>query len=500
MSLIVGMGGGARSGSAAVLEGEALIGACAQERVTRTRGGRLPEGDAPWEALDLLLQRIGRVRGDVDRFVLAEGCAPQPIDPGAAAIGHHLAHASTAYLTSPYSAAAIVVADHDPPYVSVWQGRGPEIVPRPCAWQGPGFATIFSRFAHALGFRAEAASQRMEALGRLHPSRRDPDVDALLRLDASGIFVDPALDRWIDRRLAGDHDPGSAARAHLAAALQTRLGDLLLSFVSDVLRHTGADRLCLGGSLFYYSSMNTRVRVAGVAGDVFIPVDPGNAGLAVGAALHAARKPPSLVSPFLGPSYSPHEIKEVLDNCKLQYSWESEEGTVQAAVRALQDGRLVGWFDGGMEWGPRALGARSILASPMAPYVLENLNHFLKHREAWRGYSFSGLPEVVARHFEGPDRAPYMECEYRPRDPSLFRHALPSPDASVRVQTVSDDAPPRFRRLLEAVGEVSGLPLVINTSFNGFHEPIVCDPRDAVRVFYGTGLDLLVIGQFVLRK
>jgi carbamoyltransferase len=154
-----------------------------------------------------------------------------------------------------------------------------------------------------------------------------------------------------------------------------------------------------------------------------------------------------------------------------------------------------------MEWGPRALGARCILANPTAPYVLENLNRFLKRRDPWRGYALSGLHESLATHFEGPESAPFMECDYRPRDVARFREALPSADAAVRVHSVSAaDGLPHFRRLLEAFGEATGLPFLINTSFNGFHEPIVCSPRDAVRVFYGTGLDVLVVNQFVLRK
>jgi carbamoyltransferase len=246
--------------------------------------------------------------------------------------------------------------------------------------------------------------------------------------------------------------------------------------------------------------MTTRAKQSGLFDRVFVPVDPGDGGLAVGAALHGLGAAPALTSPFLGPAYSAEEIKEVLANCKLQYEWESDEGGVQAAVAALMAGRMVGWFDGAMEWGPRALGARSILASPFSPYVLENLNRFLKHREAWRGYSLSGLAADVHAHFDGPDAAPYMECDYRPRDPERFRHVLPSPGAALRLQTVVADAPPRFRRLLEAFGEASGLPFLVNTSFNGFHEPIVCNPRDAVRVFYGSGLDVLVMPPFVLRK
>ncbi|MEZ5287602.1 MAG: carbamoyltransferase C-terminal domain-containing protein [Vicinamibacterales bacterium] len=155
---------------------------------------------------------------------------------------------------------------------------------------------------------------------------------------------------------------------------------------------------------------------------------------------------------------------------------ESEEGAVQAAVRALAEGRLVGWFDGAMEWGPRALGARSILANPMAPYVLENLNRFLKHREPWHGYALSGLEAAVTEHFDGPPSAPFMECDYRPRDAARFRHVLPWPEAAARADRGAGRSLPRFHRLPEAFGEVTGLPFLVNTSFNGFHEPTVCNP------------------------
>ena len=195
-----------------------------------------------------------------------------------------------------------------------------------------------------------------------------------------------------------------------------------------------------------------------------------------------------------------YQTKETLDNCKLQYQLESEEGAISAAVRALQRGTLVGWFDGAMEWGPRALGARCILANPCSPFVLENLNRFLKRRESWRGYALSGRKSAVAEHLDGPVSAPFMECDYLPRDAALFRNVLPIAGAALRVQTVDESAPPRFRCLLDAFTAATGVPFLVNTSFNGLREPIVCSPRDAVRVFYGSGLDLLVINQFVLRK
>jgi carbamoyltransferase len=216
--------------------------------------------------------------------------------------------------------------------------------------------------------------------------------------------------------------------------------------------------------------------------------------------MYGARLAPRTVSPYLGPGYSSDEIKQTLDNCKVAYEWEDEGAIIGRVVEALDRGQMVGWFDGAMEWGPRALGSRSILANPFSPFVLENLNRFLKRREAWRGYALSGLTETVARDFEGPAAAPFMECDYLPRDRARYAHVLPSSDAAVRVQTVDSAAPDRFRRLVQAFGEASGSAVIVNTSFNGFHEPIVCNPRDAVRVFYGTGLDILVVGPFVLTK
>jgi len=499
--MIAGISGGARDGTVALAEPRRIVGVCSQERVTRVRDAGVNAGGFPDEALDLLLQRLGRTRRDVTRQVVADGESGERSNGQFERINHHFAHASTAYLTSPFESATVVVCDHEPPWVSVWTGDGATI--RPVEWppHGAGFANVYSRFAAAFGFRSTAGDQRLEALSRLRPGHRDSEVDRLISRVDGVLIVDPSLERRLEDRIAGDPDPGGSSRAALAAALQARLGELLIEFFGEVQGRLGSARLCVGGSLFYHSSINTLLKQSGLFRDVFVPVDPGNSGLAVGAACHALGAGPALASPFLGPSYSPQETKEILDNCKLQYSWESEEATVGAAVTALKQGHLVGWFDGPMEWGHRALGARCILANPLAPYVLENLNRFLKRREPWRGYALSGLQEAVAEHFVGPDSAPLMECDYRLRDVTRFRHALPSAEAAIRVQTVAPDGGlPRFRRLLEAFGEATGIPFLVNTSFNGFHEPIVCSPRDAVRVFYGSGIDLLVLNQFVLRK
>ena len=152
-----------------------------------------------------------------------------------------------------------------------------------------------------------------------------------------------------------------------------------------------------------------------------------------------------------------------------------------------------------MEWGHRALGNRSILASPLSPYVLDNLNVFLKQRERHRAYGLSVCEEKAGSYFSGPGRSRSMEYEYTLKDPELFRHVLPAGAQALRVQTV-DPAALLFQELHTAFAAATGTGVLVNTSFNGFSEPIVCSPRDAIRVFYGTGLDLLVLGCFVVHK
>ena len=476
---------------------ERILGICEQERVTRVRAAGFNASGLPDEALDELLRRSSHARGDIAAYALAES-APAPGGIVPLRIEHHFAHACSAFLPSGFDSATIVVCDHEDPQVSLWEGSGTTISRIDWPWQGIGFAELYSQCAHALGFTAAGREQRMEALARLEPGYCDELATRLFDLDTDRLSVAndwrARVDAWVGDRI-GQHT------APIAAALQSRISDLLIEFLAAVRRRAPSQgRLCVGGSLFYNSHVNTQVKQRGGFDRVFIPVNPGNAGLSVGVALHVSGSGRGPVTPFLGPAYTAEDIKATLDNCKLTYQWASESETIGIAVEALKKGRLVAWFDGAMEWGARALGARSILASPFAPYALDNLNCFLKQREGWRGYALSGLTEAVRETFDGPADSPYMECDYRPRDPARFRHILPSQKAAVRVQTVGADAPPRFRALLEEFGRTEGLPILVNTSFNGFREPIVCSPRDAIRVFFGTGSDVLVFGQFVLAK
>ncbi len=494
MGLTMGLSGRRRQACAAVADADGVQAVCPQERATRTRGAGFNWTGLPSEAIDATLGRLRATRADVAQYVFADAGGTDLPVPAWERVGLHRAYAATAYLTSSFTDAAIVVCDRTEPGFTVWTGRGAEIAPVEWPRRGPDIADLYWQCASVLGLGGDAPTQRLEALARLSPGARDPRIEQLWS------DVEPAGSDWRGTVETMARGRDVAGLAQLAASLQARLIDLLLVELRRVQAHTGLSTLCVGGGLFYHSSVNTAIRMSGIFARVFVPVDPGESGLAVGAASLVHQTPPRPASPFLGPQYSRDEIKATLDNCKLVYSWESESDAAAIAAEALAKGRLVGWFDGGMEWGPRALGARCILANPFTPYLLENLNRFLKHRDPWRGYALSGLSSAVSEHFEGPAAADFMECDYRPRDPERFRHALPTPSTAIRVHTVGADAPPRFQRLLNAFGATSGLPFLVNTSFNGFREPIVCSPRDAIRVFYGSGVDVLVLDQFVLRK
>jgi carbamoyltransferase len=500
MSLIAGLGGPTRHGCVALSDGRRIVGVCGQERATRIRGAGFNATGLPDEAFELLLDREKRSRRDTERFVIAEKRG----GPGGAdvvRIDHHLAHACASYLSSPFTSAVIVVCDRESPKVTIWSGSGAKVSRIKWPWSGIGFSDLYSSCARLFGFATEGGEQRFEALARLQPHSRDGRLERLFNTDHASLQVDPTWEACIAKWLSGGTESAPVpSTASCAAALQCRIGELFLSLLTEVRRVTNAECLCLAGSFFYHSAINTMVRSAGLFSRVFVPVDPGNGGLAVGAALHESGNEPELLSPFLGPAYDAEEIKAVLDNCKIRYSWVTDSQAIDTAVAALRQGQLVGWYEGRMEWGPRALGARSILANPFAPYVLENLNHFLKRREPWRGYAMSGLPTAVREHFSGPSDVPFMECDFIPCDTERFRHVLPSPNARLRIQTAGPTSPRRFRALLEAFGAQSGIPCLINTSFNGFHEPIVCTPRDAIRVFYGSGIDLLVLEQFIVTK
>jgi carbamoyltransferase len=494
--LVLGVSGVRRNAAVAAVAHGALVGFCEQERITRTRAVALSHGRMPAEALHAAVRHAQTDAWDAALYASGECDVELPLGARHACVAHHRAHAATAVLTSPHQAAVILVCDqHGTPPVTVWQFREGCLNELDWNWSGVGPAEVYSRASQLFGF-ANGAEYQLEAMGRLDSADRAAALTPLLTYRDRSLVVDdalwPTLERWLAER-------GAVATA---AAFQCALGDAMLMLVREVRSTVDIDVMCLGGGLFYNTYLNTRVATSGGFSKVFVPINPGNPGIAAGAALLCAQQEAlsaTEVSPFLGPEYDPAEVKHTLDNCKLTYEYCPDAKATDIAADALFKGQIVAWFQGRMEWGHRALGNRSILANPFVPHVLEHLNAFLKQRDRRHAFGFSVLSDDAAHYFDMPALSPFMEFEYAAIDPGLFKHIIPPGARSVRVQTVGASQS-RFRDLHRAFASRSGHSVLVHTSFNGLHEPMVCSPRDAVRVFFGTGIDVMVIGPFVLRK
>jgi carbamoyltransferase len=288
----------------------------------------------------------------------------------------------------------------------------------------------------------------------------------------------------------------------IAHGLQRAVEDTVLAMAGE------GENLCVAGGLFYNALLVEFLERSGRWKNVFVQPAAGNSGTALGGAFHmwyqrqGNRRQTGVNSLLLGPSYGREEIKKVLENCKLRFQFQQSIDDVLAkAVNMLGDRKIVAWMQGRMEFGPRALGNRSILASPLDPYSTENLNVFIKHREPFRKFAVSVPAELAAKYFETGPNARFLSTvgRVRPEHRETFVAALLSEDL-VRVHTVERDENPLYWKLLHAAGTATGLPALYNTSFNLFGEPLVCSPRDAVRSFYSSGIDAMFVGHFFLQK
>jgi carbamoyltransferase len=474
--------------------------ACEQERVTRVRAAGLQPGRLPAEAVNQVLALGGRNQQQVAGYVVAEPNVQLPGVP-TIVVDHHQAHAATSFMTSSFDRATVLICDsHSGRELSVWSASGTTLSEQ---WSWPhAFATLYSQCAELFQV-GDGQEHRLEALAHLGRGERVEELRDVFRYVDGTLQVKTGWRMHIDRMIQRDRRPGGQA-IEAASAVQRRIGELLLELVADIRRRSEHDTLCVGGGLFYNTYFTTLIRTSGIFDHVFVPINPGNAGLAVGAPLMVAGRDGNAsasreLSPFLGPEYDADAIKAELDGCKLSYAFLNEGEVINTTVEALARGQLVGWFQGRMEWGHRSLGHRSILADPTSPYVLDNLNSFLRKRERWRSFGVSVRRDDVDDSFCGPPSSSWMQYEYSPRDPEELRHVMPPGASSIRVQTVTSESR-MFWQLHQGMKQATGKGVLVNTSFNSFREPIVCSPRDAVRVFYGTGLDLLVLGRFVLRK
>jgi carbamoyltransferase len=516
--LILGLGGLLSDAACVVLKDGELLAAIEEAKLTRN----VVKGAIPQAAIAECLRLAGATREQVDCVAIARPFASGPEalfhvalrdqfpNSEIVVVEHHMAHAASAFYASPFENATVLTLDHAGDFQcgARWRGDGSELRLDKEWYYPDSIGRLYSAVTKLLGFRAGADEHKVQWLSTSGDDSLAPLFREILsetaRLDPS--FFGPAGDLGMKffERLPGTIGATSSDIAYpaLARGLQMAVEEIVAGLAGE------DENLCVAGGVFFNALLVESLERSGHWKNVFVQSAAGNAGTALGAVYHAwhhVRRQTNRVSAgsmLLGPSYTAEEIKQVLENCKLRFQYlRSTDELLDTAVRLLGDHKIVAWMHGRMEFGPRALGNRSILASPLDPYSTENLNVFIKHREPFRKFAASVPAEIAEEYFEASPNARFIATvgRVRPAHRKTFESAILG-EGLVRVHTVSEADNPLFHRLLHHAGKSTGLPVLYNTSFNLFGDPLVSTPRDAVRSFYSSGIDALFAGSFLLEK
>ena len=463
---------------------------------------------------------------------------------------HHQSHAASAFYPSPFEDAVILTMDGVGEWAttSVGLGNGNHLEMVKEIHFPHSLGLLYSAFTYYAGFKVNSGEYKVMGLAPYgEPRYRDLILERLMDLKDDGTFrLDLSyFDYCTGLRMTNDrfHDLfGGPPRQpeeqvtqremDIAASIQAVTEEVVLRLTRALARDTGVTNLCLAGGVALNCVANGKVLRDGTFKNMWVQPAAGDAGGALGAALtavHLFQGRPRIANSlldamqggYLGPAFGQQEIERRLSDAGANYEVLDDEALLDAVVGALTAQQAVGWFQGRMEFGPRALGSRSILGDPRSPSMQKTLNLKVKYRESFRPFAPSVLAEDVAEWFELDRESPYMlqvadVCNARRRDMtederSLFgidklnvpRSDIPAVthvDYSARIQTVHRETNPRYHALLRAFKARTGCPVLVNTSFNVRGEPIVCTPEDAFRCFMGTGIELLAAGNCLLRK
>jgi carbamoyltransferase len=516
--LTLGIGGLLGDTAAAILKDDTLV-AAVEESKLRRHAHFAGAGELPDRAIATCLELAGARPSDVDAVNVVRPI-PRSDDfhlqlraqfPNSriGVVEHHLAHAASAYYCSPFNEATVLTLDRGGDFRSGsrWRAHGTQLTLEQEHHSPDSIGDLYGRVTELLGFRANAEEHKVQWLSISGDDRFHDLFAEILQVSSAGLRIDRGFfgndrashggfgARFYDR--LGLKEIGAIPESlhpHVAAGLQRAVEDAVIRLAGE------GTNLCLAGGLGLNALLVSALETRSGFQNVFVQPVAGNAGTAIGAVLHDRRV--KLTTLNLGPAFTAAEIKQVVENCKLRFQYlVTTDEVIDAAVAQLNDSKIVAWMHGRMEFGPRALGNRSILASPQNPYSTENLNIFIKHREPFRKFAASIPAELAAEYFEVGPNARWLATvgRVRPAHRERFAAATLAGDM-VRVHTVDRDENPLYWKLLHAAGRATGLPVLFNTSFNLFGEPLVCTPRDAVRSFYSSGIDALFIGNFSLQK
>ncbi|OAN53072.1 carbamoyltransferase family protein [Magnetospirillum moscoviense] len=465
---------------------------------------------------------------------------------------HHLSHAASAFFPSPFEDAAVLTMDG----VGEWTttslafGSGNRLEIHKELHFPHSLGLLYSAFTYYTGFKVNSGEYKVMGLAPYgEPKYTQLILDKVIDVKDDGSF-------WLDQsyfdyctgltmtndKFAGlfgqkvrqaDKDPLTQFHMDIAASVQAVTEHVVLKLARAIRKDTGAKNLCLAGGVALNCVANGKVLREGIFDNIWIQPAAGDAGGALGAALagyHIHKGQPRTVTgggkdamkgSYLGPVFEQADIEARLTAAGAKFTVLSDDQLIEQTAQALADEKAVGWMQGRMEFGPRALGGRSILGDPRSPTMQKVLNLKVKYRESFRPFAPSVLREDVADWFELDGDSPYMllvapVAEKHRRamtqeEQALFgidklnvpRSSLPAithVDYSARIQTVHADTNPRYHALISAFKGKTGCPVVVNTSFNVRGEPIVCSPEDAFRCFMGSEIEVLTVGNCFLRK
>jgi carbamoyltransferase len=438
-------------------------------------------------------------------------------------VEHHMSHVGGSFFVSPYKEAALLGIDGSGEWATTCLGYGDDnrIEKLSENYFPHSLGSFYETVTQFCGFNPnydEGNTMGLAPMGYAEVYRKA--VEEIISVDRKGRFkLD--LSYFNFQFLANQRyskkfvevfgtprkpDGQFLDRHHdVAAAFQKVLEDKVLEICNILYDRTKADYLVIAGGVSLNSVMNGRIVRESPFKDVYVMPAAGDNGTALGAAYYVyngiMKKERVFVhdNPYLGTSYSNKEIKECLDGAKLTY--EFQEDICDVASDLLEKGKIIGWFQGSMEVGPRALGSRSILANPAFPDMKDKINAEVKYREAYRPFAPSAIIEAKDDFFDLDVEAPFMlkVCNVL-KDKREVIPAVTHVDGSARLQTVDDKLHPRYYRLISLLGKKTGVSVVLNTSLNIQGEPVVESPKDAIRCFFSTGLDALVIGNYLITK
>jgi len=481
-----------------------------------------------------LASLLGNSKNDLPRLLFTE---------------HHKSHAASAFFPSPFKRAAVICMDGVGEWAttSIWLGDENTLTSQ---WQidfPHSLGLLYSAFTYYTGFKVNSGEYKLMGLAPYgEPKYRQLILDKLLDIKADGSFrmnMDyfnyaaglTMTNQNFDDLLGGppreQESPITQREMDIAASIQSVTEDIVIRIAKSVRRETGSENLCMAGGVALNCVANGKLVQEGIFDDIWIQPAAGDAGGAIGCALAIWHEyyekerqleiSDSMFGSYLGPKFSNEQIAIYLDSVHAIYEEISDESLFSDVAQLLANEKVVGWFQGRMEFGPRALGARSILADARSKNMQSVLNLKIKHRESFRPFAPSIIEERLEDFFELSNSSPYMlivaNVKEQIRLPmsseqnalfgldklKLARSEIPAVthvDYSARVQTVHKESNPRYYSLLKHFEDLTNCPVLVNTSFNVRGEPLVCTPEDAYRCFMRTDMDYLVLENCLLSK